>query len=55
MHVTSAQGGQKRALYHLELELWMALNLGPLQEQQVLLTSEPSLQPSQCVFDYMLF
>lgn len=25
--------------------LWLGINLGPFQEQQVLLTSRPSLQP----------
>jgi hypothetical protein len=27
-------------------------NLGPLQEQQVLLTTEPSLQPQNCVLHF---
>jgi hypothetical protein len=46
-------GGQKRVLNPLELELdscelpcgCCKLNLGPLEEQPVLLTAEPSLQP----------
>ena len=45
--------GQKRVLNPLELELdscelpcgCCKLNLGPLEEQPVLLTAEPSLQP----------
>ena len=46
-----AIGGQKRALGFLELggselpcRCW-GLNLGPLEEQSVLLTTEPFLQP----------
>lgn len=52
--MSCAPGGQKRALDHLELEFsddceqacghW-ELNLGPWQEQQVSLTTTPSLQP----------
>lgn len=30
--------------------LGIELNSGPLEEQMVLLTSEPSLQPPLCVF-----
>jgi hypothetical protein len=52
--VPGSSGGQKRALDILELKLMsscvppngcLKLNLGPLQEQQVLLTDEPFLQP----------
>lgn len=53
-HVCGARGGQKMALDPLELELhtdsceqqygcWK-LNPGPLEEQPVFLTTEPSLQ-----------
>lgn len=50
--VLSAQRCQKMALYLSELELGMAVfyhvgargSLGPLQEQRVLFSSEPSLQ-----------
>jgi hypothetical protein len=47
-------GRQKRVLYRRGLEFQMlvnhligagVLNPGPLEEQQVLLTNEPSLQP----------
>lgn len=50
--VPSALGGQKRALHPLDLELQMVsgtmwvlgnpANLGPQQEQQALITTEPS-------------
>jgi len=49
--VLGARGSQKRALDHLELELQVVVNhyVGsrncPLEEQPVLLTAEPSLQP----------
>ena len=51
-HVYRAQRGQRRALDTLELELQVVgsydvgweLNPGPLEEQSVLLTVEPSLQ-----------
>lgn len=51
--MSGAHGGLKRALNPLELELWMVYgppcgcwesNLGLLQEQQIFLTSDPSLQ-----------
>lgn len=57
-------GSQKRVLASLELELWMMwdtmwcweLNLGPLQEQQVLLIAEPALWPLFIIylFAYLL-
>lgn len=51
--VTGGHGGQKRVLNPLELELWWLqtscgyceLNVGPLQEQQGLITTKSSLQP----------
>lgn len=52
----SARGGQKRLSHPLELELWMVyyppyrywkLNLDPLQEQHVLLTTKLPFQPLQ--------
>ena len=47
-HACSAHGSQKRALDPVELEVprrsW-ELNLDPLEEQPVVLTAEPSLQP----------
>lgn len=56
---SSALEGQKRALDPLELELQAAvnhkhrcweLNSGPLQEQQLLLTTGPVLQPLPTIF-----
>ena len=51
LHVCSTCRGHKRAPEPLELELWAAsgcweLNLGPLQEQQLPLTTGLTLQPS---------
>ena len=56
----SACGGLKMALGSLELEvemLWTTvwvprMNLGPLEEQPVLLTAEASLQPSALNFRF---
>ena len=44
-HVCSAYGYQKRASYPLELELQKVVNghVGPLQEQQTVLATEPSV------------
>lgn len=51
----SVQGGQKRALYLLELELWAVLiylaqhwelSSGPLHHQNILSTPEPSFSSS---------
>jgi hypothetical protein len=55
LHTTCVPGawkGQKRTLERMELELaqfWVAMQMlgikpGPLQEQPVLLTTDPSLQ-----------
>lgn len=53
-HMPGAGRGQQRAPAHLELVTGVVslcgsgdLNSGSLQEQQVLLTTEPSLQPSK--------
>jgi len=35
--------------------VYWELNSGPLEEQPVLLTAEPSLQPLHHTFKYMLF
>jgi hypothetical protein len=46
------QGSQKRVLVFREpLCMYWYLNLGPLKEQQVLLTVEPSLYPFMPPFD----
>ena len=51
--VPVAQGGQKRASESLELELQtvLSLHVGPVEEQMVLLTAEPSL----CPLEYILY
>jgi hypothetical protein len=60
----SAQGGQKRALDFPGIGVtdsceppcgcW-ELNSEPLEEQSVLLTTEPSLQPLSLIFNFVLF
>lgn len=61
--VCSAHGCQKRAsfsgpevisVYKLSHVCWKG-NPGPLQEQQVLLKAEPSLQPQTLTFLYLCF
>jgi hypothetical protein len=56
MCVSGAHKGQKRALDSLELKLWATTgywesNLGPLEEQPVLLTTEPPLQQFHLIFN----
>ena len=50
------QGAEKEVLGLLELELQAFVNslAGPLEEQQVLLTTEPSFQPQILVFYKLL-
>lgn len=60
--MSSAQGGQKRALDCLKLELRVTMSYhldakiqtqGPLQKQQILLTTEPSLPPAILVLPHI--
>jgi hypothetical protein len=58
----SAHGGQKRASDPLKLELQIIVsgrcwetNLGPLEEQQVFLTTELFLQPPSVIFNMFCY